>query len=272
MPPVPHPFTALVAQRTSKEVLVLGTEVWRRGTGRRRSIRRPAGGGSCPAAARAGRHRGARREAADRLGSEPQRRGPRSRPRTRLESLPSPPFDFSDCSPQGTVLGAVVFAEHCGQGALWLGNVRGEDSWERIPHPRSLAELPVWTGKEALFWVGRFAGSADGVWLYSPSPRASTQAEGAAAGSLGREPLEDDHRDLPAGLLLVLGETGIEGLLPFPDPGPFLAGRHPGPDRDRLRADLDDRLRVRQEVVDQAGCVGAPAWVAKTAQPSASGW
>jgi hypothetical protein len=76
------------------------------------------------------------------------------------------PVDFTDCSPQGAWLGRVVFAEHCGQGALWRP---GDETWERIPHPRSLAEVPVWTGRDALFWVGRFAGSADGVWLYRPA-------------------------------------------------------------------------------------------------------
>ena len=32
------------------------------------------------------------------------------------------------------------------------------------------AEPPVWTGRDALFWTGSFAGSGDGVWLYRPRP------------------------------------------------------------------------------------------------------
>jgi hypothetical protein len=76
------------------------------------------------------------------------------------------PVDFTDCSPEGARIGAVVFAEHCGQGVLWRP---WDETWERISHPKSLAEVPVWTGKEALFWVGRFAGSADGTWLYRHS-------------------------------------------------------------------------------------------------------
>jgi hypothetical protein len=81
------------------------------------------------------------------------------------ESLAGLPLDFTDCAPQGARVGSVVFAEHCGQGALWRP---WDQTWERIAHPKSLAELPVWTGQDALFWVGRFAGSADGVWLYRP--------------------------------------------------------------------------------------------------------
>src|SRR5688500_9938467 len=81
------------------------------------------------------------------------------------EALDDLPLDFTDCSPQGVLLGEVVFAEHCGRGALFDPKA---ERWVQIPHPRSLAELPVWTGTEALFWVGSFAGSADGVWRYSP--------------------------------------------------------------------------------------------------------
>jgi hypothetical protein len=62
-------------------------------------------------------------------------------------------------------LGDAVFAEECGRGALFRPST---GTWERIPHPQSLAERPVWTGQDALFWVGRFDGSADGVWLYRP--------------------------------------------------------------------------------------------------------
>jgi hypothetical protein len=81
------------------------------------------------------------------------------------QRLPDVPVDFTDCSPEGARLGEVVFAEECGRGAIfrpWTG------TWERVPHPKSLAEPPVWTGQDALFWVGSFAGSADGVWLYRP--------------------------------------------------------------------------------------------------------
>ena len=49
-------------------------------------------------------------------------------------------------------------------------------------HPRSLAEGPVWTGRDALFWVGRFAGSADGVWLYRPPAASRAPAPGSPAG------------------------------------------------------------------------------------------
>jgi len=85
--------------------------------------------------------------------------------REHWQKLPDVPVDFTDCAPQGARLGDAVFAEHCGQGALFRP---GTGTWEQVPHPRSLAEVPVWTGHDALFWVGSFAGSTDGVWLYRP--------------------------------------------------------------------------------------------------------
>jgi hypothetical protein len=84
---------------------------------------------------------------------------------TGWRSLGDVPVTFADCSPQGARLGDIVFAEQCGQGAIFRPST---GKWERVPHPQSLAETPVWTGQEALFWVGRFEGSADGVWLYRP--------------------------------------------------------------------------------------------------------
>lgn len=82
------------------------------------------------------------------------------------EPLGDLPLEFTDCSPQGVLLGEVVFAGHCGRGAVFDPT---SERWAQIPHPRSLAELPVWTGSEALFWVGSFVGSADGVWRYTPN-------------------------------------------------------------------------------------------------------
>ncbi len=86
---------------------------------------------------------------------------------TGWKRLPDVPVDFTDCTPQGARLGDDVFAEECGRGAFFRPST---GTWERIPHPQSLAERPVWTGQDALFWVGRFEGSADGVWLYRPEP------------------------------------------------------------------------------------------------------
>ena len=83
----------------------------------------------------------------------------------RWRALPDVPVDFSDCSPEGAMVGGAVFAEECGRGALLRPD---RDVWERIAHPRSLSEPPTWTGHDAVFWVGSFAGSADGVWLYRP--------------------------------------------------------------------------------------------------------
>jgi len=91
------------------------------------------------------------------------------------------PVDFTDCPPQGALTGGVVFAEECGRGALFRP---ATGTWERIAHPRSLAERPLWTGRDAVFWVGRFAGSADGVWLYRPP--AATRGSGPGSPAAGR--------------------------------------------------------------------------------------
>jgi hypothetical protein len=84
---------------------------------------------------------------------------------TGWQALPDVPVDFTDCSPRGTMVGDAVFAEECGRGALFRP---ATGAWERIHHPLALAEPPIWTGHDALFWVGSLAGSADGVWLYRP--------------------------------------------------------------------------------------------------------
>ena len=93
------------------------------------------------------------------------------------QRLSDVPVDFTDCTPQGARLGDVVFAEECGRGAVFRPST---GTWERIPHPRSLAERPVWTGRDALFWMGRFAGSADGLWLYRPASRVPAPGSPAA--------------------------------------------------------------------------------------------
>ena len=174
--PSPRPFTMLVAHWTGREVVVLGTQAPERGPS--------VSGGSFqhwaaaldPEAdvwrmlpppplelAATGAWDGRRLIAWDQnlraAAIDP------AAERTGWERLPDLPVEFADCSPQGTRLGAVVLAEQCGQGALWRPR---DGTWERISHPKSLAEVPVWTGQEAVFWVGRFTGSADGVWLYRP--------------------------------------------------------------------------------------------------------
>jgi hypothetical protein len=93
--------------------------------------------------------------------------------------LPDLPVDFSDCLPRGALVGGTVFAEECGRAAVLHP---ATSTWEPIPHPRSLAETPVWTGHDALFWVGRFAGSTDGVWLYRPPATPARAAGSPAAG------------------------------------------------------------------------------------------
>ena len=165
LPPAPRPFTSLTASWTGREVLVLGTELenpsrhWTAAldpaTGRWRQLPQPP----LELGATAvwdGRRLIAWDQNLDSVALDPSGGAG-------WRNLADLPLDFSDCSPQGARIGAVVFAEQCGQAALWRP---WDETWERISHPKSLAEVPVWTGKEALFWIGRFAGSADGVWLY----------------------------------------------------------------------------------------------------------
>ena len=166
LPPVPRPFRSLTASWTGREVLVLGTEILEKAsrhwtaaldptTGRWRPLPEP----SLELAATAvwdGRRLIAWDQNLNSMALDPAGGAG-------WENLADLPVDFTDCSPQGARIGAVVFAEQCGQAALWRP---WDETWERISHPKSLAEVPVWTGREALFWTGRFAGSADGVWLY----------------------------------------------------------------------------------------------------------
>jgi len=98
---------------------------------------------------------------------------PSTGPQARWYGLPDLPLDIADCAPKGVgargpgVRGVpgepMVFAEHCGQGAVYRPST---GDWTRVPHPRQLDAQPVWTGDELLFWVGRFVGSADGLWRF----------------------------------------------------------------------------------------------------------
>ena len=167
LPAVPRPFSSIVGQWTGREIVVLGVEEkepgafrhWAAaldpGTARWRALPDP----EFELAATAvwdGRRLVAWDQNLHAATLDPQGEGG-------WRPLPDLPVDFTDCSPQGALVGEEIFAEHCGRGALFHP---GTDRWERIPHPRSLGEPPVWTGRDALFWVGSFTGSADGVWLY----------------------------------------------------------------------------------------------------------
>ena len=166
LPPAPRPFTSLTASWTGREVLVFGTEILEKAprhwtaaldpaTGRWRQLPQPPLELDATAVWD-GRRLIAWDQNLNSVALDPAGGAG-------WEDLADLPVDFTDCSPQGARIGAVVFAEQCGQAALWRP---WDETWERISHPKSLAEVPVWTGREALFWTGRFAGSADGVWLY----------------------------------------------------------------------------------------------------------
>lgn len=170
--PVPRPYTFIVGQWTGREVVVLGIDVPEKGAS--------TVGAYWAAALDPARNQWrALPQPPLELGATAVWDGqqliawdqnlhtvaldPNARPGWR--NLPDVPVTFADCAPQGARLGDIVFAEECGQGAIFRPST---GTWERIPHPQSLSETPVWTGEEALFWVGRFEGSADGVWLYRP--------------------------------------------------------------------------------------------------------
>ena len=173
--PVPRPYTSIVGQWTGREVVVLGVDIMERAPSMAGASSRHWAAALDPArntwralpdppleldaaAVWDGQQLIAWDQNLRAVGLDPNAE-------TGWRTLPDVPVTFADCSPQGARLGDTVFAEQCGQGAIFRPST---GSWERIPHPQSLAETPVWTGQDALFWVGRFEGSADGVWLYRP--------------------------------------------------------------------------------------------------------
>jgi hypothetical protein len=176
LPPLPFPYALIVGQWTGREVVVLGTNVSEKGpsTGIGAAFRHWAAALD-PTRSRwrtlpvppldltaTGVWDGHRLIAWD---QNLQAVALNPDTGTGWKRLPDVPVTFADCTPLGARLGDAVFAEECGQGAIFQPST---GTWDRIPHPQSLAELPVWTGQDALFWVGRFDGSADGVWLYRP--------------------------------------------------------------------------------------------------------
>ena len=166
--PVPHNYASMAGQWTGREVAVLGDDAagnprhWAAALDPARNVWRELPPPPLELAATAvwdGRRLVAWDQNLQTVALDPDPDGD-------WKALPDVPVTFSDCSPQGARLGDAVFAEQCGQGAILRPSA---GTWERIPHPQSLAEAPVWTGEDALFWIGRFEGSADGVWLYRPS-------------------------------------------------------------------------------------------------------
>jgi len=173
--PVPRPYTFIVGQWTGREIVVLGIDVLEKGPSTVGASFRHWAAALDPAR----NHWRALPQPPLELGATAVWDGQRliawdqnlhtvaldPHAGTGWRNLPDVPVTFVDCPPQGARLGESVFAEECGQGAIFRPST---GTWERIPHPQSLAETPVWTGQDALFWVGRFEGSVDGVWLYRP--------------------------------------------------------------------------------------------------------
>ena len=77
-------------------------------------------------------------------------------------TLPSLPVEARDCLPEGLGTGALVFAVHCGQGAVFDPR-RG--TWEAVPAPATAVDPPVWTGDGLLEWLGPSGRDQDGTWF-----------------------------------------------------------------------------------------------------------
>ncbi|HLF40339.1 MAG TPA: hypothetical protein VI854_02580, partial [Acidimicrobiia bacterium] len=78
------------------------------------------------------------------------------------ERLPGVPLERRDCLPAGVAAGRVVFAQHCGQAAVFDPVRR---SWTPVPSPRGAAEPPVFTGQALVHWLGPTGRPHDGTWL-----------------------------------------------------------------------------------------------------------
>jgi hypothetical protein len=196
LPPLPRPFTFVSGQWTGREVAVLGVEVLEKGPSTVGTSYRQWAAAFDPA-----RNRwrplpdpplertativwdGRRLVAWDQLlhAAVLDPAGGPWRP------LPEVPVGETPCAPHGVRLDGAVFAEACGQGAVFH---TGSDTWEKVPHPRSVVLPPVWTGQDLLFPASR-------VWLFRP-PVAAAGPDGrhrapvpmnrAAAASRGRAP------------------------------------------------------------------------------------
>ena len=80
----------------------------------------------------------------------------------RWTDLPDIPLERRDCLPAGVAAGDVVFAQHCGQAAVFDPVQR---SWTSVPSPRGANEPPVFTGHALVHWLGPVGRPHDGTWL-----------------------------------------------------------------------------------------------------------
>jgi hypothetical protein len=71
------------------------------------------------------------------------------------------PVDRGDCLPAGVAAGRRVFADHCGQMALFDPD---KGYWRRLRIPKGVSGQPVWTGDHLLFWLGPTDRPTDGTW------------------------------------------------------------------------------------------------------------
>ena len=80
----------------------------------------------------------------------------------RWSDLPDLPLKRGDCLPAGVAAGRVVFAQHCGQAAVFEPDRR---AWAPVPTPTGASDAPVFTGEALVHWLGPTGRPHDGTWL-----------------------------------------------------------------------------------------------------------
>ena len=85
----------------------------------------------------------------------------------RWRAAPDLPLGFSECYPQGAVLGSFVLAYHCGSAALF--NLAA-GTWEVVPGRTPIYGRPVSAGPVALFAGAAHESDASALWAYKPAP------------------------------------------------------------------------------------------------------
>ena len=77
------------------------------------------------------------------------------------------PVDRGDCLPAGVAAGRRVFADHCGQMAVFDP---AKGYWARLRTPEGVSGPVVWTGEQLLFWLGPTDRASDGTWSLTLAP------------------------------------------------------------------------------------------------------
>lgn len=80
----------------------------------------------------------------------------------RWTDLPPLPLRRASCLPAGVAAGRLIYAQHCGQAALFDTAAR---AWRAIESPRGAQDAPVYTGRALVHWLGPSGRPFDGTWL-----------------------------------------------------------------------------------------------------------